>query len=269
MTGRHAFRNLFIIAILSYYLLPIVAIAVASTTTRWSSWGLPAGLGLGGYAGFWKTAEFRRSLWVSLGMAPIVVALTLATVVPAAYGMHLSKSRALKSAVDAVMTLPLCLPPLILAVGLLQTYGDKPVVLTGTIWIIVLGHVVLASPYMYRSVSANLQTMDTASLIEAARSCGASRTEAFAKVVVPSLGPGMTSGSLLAFTTSFGEYQLAKMVSGFRYQTFPIKIWEAAKREIQVQFAMSFIAVIISFAAFLAITLIFMKNDIKEESVIV
>jgi len=269
MNNRRTFQKLFVLAVVLYYLLPIAAIALASMTTSWSDKGLPEAFGLSGYINFWQTAEFRRSLWVSLSIAPVVVLLTIVTVVPAAYGIHLSSSRALKGAADAVMIFPLCVPALILAVGLLQTYGSKPVVLTGTIWIIALGHVVLASPYMYRSVSANLQALDTTTLIEAARSCGASPARSFVSVVAPNLGPGITSGSLLAFTTSFGEYQLAKMVSGFRFQTFPMKIWEAARREVQVQFAMSFIAVAIAFAAFLAITLIFLKSDIKEESVIV
>ncbi len=266
--GLQGMRSFFIAAIVTYYLLPILSIAMASFTIQWNGWGLPRVLGFSGYSEFWSTAEFRRSLWVSLEIAPLAVLLTLLTVLPAAYGIHMSQNRTLKNAADIIITLPLCLPSLILAVGLLQAYGGKPIVLTGTIWIVVLGHVVLSSPYMYRSVSANLQMLDSKSLVEAARSCGASPLRAFVRVVVPNIGPGIASGSLLTFTTSFGEYQLAKMVSGFGNQTFPIKIWEASKRVTRVQFAMSFIAILLAFAAFLAIIAIFSRHSIREEEVI-
>lgn len=261
-------RDLFIAVIIAYYLLPILSIAMASFTLQWNQWGLPRAAGLSGYSEFWSTGEFRRSLWVSLEIAPLAVVLTLVTVVPAAYAIHMSGSRVLKNIADVVVTIPLCLPSLILAVGLLQAYGGKPIVLTGTIWIVVLGHVVLSSPFMYRSVSANLQMLDTRTLVEAARSCGASPFSTLLKVIVPNIGPGIASGALLTFTTSFGEYQLAKMVSGFANQTFPIKIWEASKRVTRVQFAMAFIAIVLAFAAFMAITIILSRSRIREEKVI-
>lgn len=261
--------NLLVVVVVTYYLIPILSIAAASFTVQWSREGLPRLVGTSGYREFWDTFEFRRSLWVSLKIAPIAVVLTLLTVVPAAYGIHVSRNKLLKSAADVFITLPLCLPPLILAVGLLQSYGKDPFTLTGTIWIVVLGHVVLSSPYMYRSVSANLQMIDTETLVEAAKSCGASPPTILAKVIIPNLGPGIASGSLLTFTTSFGEYQLAKMVSGFLNQTFPIKIWEASKRVTRVQFAMSFIAVAIAFIFFILITFAFTKSRIREEKVIV
>jgi putative spermidine/putrescine transport system permease protein len=266
--GIQGTRAFFITAVVAYYMLPLLSIAMASFTVQWNGWGLPAVMGFSGYREFWSAVEFRRSLWVSLEIAPLAVLLTLLTVVPAAYCIHMSRSRALKNAADIVVTLPLCLPSLILAVGLLQAYGGKPFVLTGTIWIVILGHVVLASPFMYRSVTANLRMLDTRTLVEAARSCGASPFRTLVRVVVPNLGPGIAGGSLLTFTTSFGEYQLAKMVSGFGNQTFPIKIWEASKRVTRVQFAMSFIAIILAFAAFLAITAIFSRSSLREEEVI-
>jgi putative spermidine/putrescine transport system permease protein len=260
--------GLFVVAVVAYYLIPMLSIAVASFTVQWGRSGLPRVVGVSGYREFWDTLEFRRSLWVSLEIAPLAVVLTLLTVVPAAYGIHMSKNRLLKSVADVFITLPLCMPPLILAVGLLQSYGGRPLILTGTVWIVVLGHVVLATPFMYRSVSANLQMIDTASLVEAARSCGAPPASILTRVIVPNLGPGIASGSLLAFTTSFGEYQLAKMVSGFMNQTFPIKIWEASKRVTRVQFGMSFIAMLLAFLFFILITYVFAKSRIREEKVI-
>jgi putative spermidine/putrescine transport system permease protein len=261
------FSRLLIIVVIVFYLFPIFAVAAASFTLQWSDYGFPAKLGISGYKMFWDMEEFRRSLWVSLEIAPLNVLITILVVVPATYGVYMSRSRLLKSVADVIITIPLCLPALVLAIGLLQSYGDKPLVLTGTIWVMILGHVVLSSPFMYRSVLANLQVIDTKTLVEASRSLGAKSLKTLYGVVLPSIVPGIISGSLLAFTTSFGEFQLARMVSGFMNQTFPVKIWEASRRQTRVQFSMSFIAIVIAMIFFIVIVLSLRKSQIKDEKV--
>jgi putative spermidine/putrescine transport system permease protein len=262
------FSRLLIVVVILFYLFPIFAVAAASFTLKWNDFGLPVKLGLSGYKAFWDTMEFRRSLWVSLEIAPLNVIITILVVVPATYAVYMSRSKALKSLADIIITIPLCLPALVLAIGLLQSYGDKPLVLTGTIWVMILGHVVLSSPFMYRSVLANLQVIDTKTLVEASKSLGAKSLKTLLRVVLPNIIPGIISGSLLAFTTSFGEFQLARMVSGFMNQTFPVKIWEASRRSTRVQFSMSFIAIVIAMIFFVVIIFSLSKSKIKEEKVI-
>jgi len=262
------FSQLLILIIVLFYLFPIFAIAIASFTFQWNEYGLPIKLGFSGYKMFWEMGEFRRSLWTSLQIAPLNVAITILVVVPATYAVYISRSRLLKSLADIIITIPLCLPALVLAIGLLQSYGSRPFVLTGTIWVVILGHVVLSSPFMYRSVLANLQVIDTKTLVEAAMSLRASSVKTLVSVVFPNIIPGIISGSLLAFTTSFGEFQLARMVSGFMNQTFPVKIWEASRRYIRVQFAMSFIAILISLIFFIIIIISLTRSQLKEEKIV-
>jgi putative spermidine/putrescine transport system permease protein len=263
------FSRLLILAVIVFYLFPIFAIALASFTFQWNEYGLPIKLSFSGYKLFWEMHEFRRSLWTSLKIAPLNVIITIIVVVPATYAVYISRSRLLKSMADIIITIPLCLPALVLAIGLLQSYGSRPFVLTGTIWVVILGHVVLSSPFMYRSVLANLQVIDTKTLVEAAMSLRASSVKTLVSVVFPNIVPGIISGSLLAFTTSFGEFQLARMVSGFMNQTFPVKIWEASRRYTRVQFAMSFIAILISLIFFIIIIVSLTRSQLKEEKIVV
>jgi putative spermidine/putrescine transport system permease protein len=260
--------QLLIVVVILFYVFPIVAVALASFTVQWSEYGTPLKIGFSGYRMFWEMQEFRNSLWVSLKIAPLNVIITILVVVPATYSVYMSRSRALKSIADITITIPLCLPALVLAIGLLQSYGKKPIVLTGTLWVVILGHVVLSSPFMYRSVLANLQVIETRTLVEASRSLGASSLKTLFNVVMPNIVPGIVSGSLLAFTTSFGEFQLARMVSGFLNQTFPVKIWEASRRYTRVQFAMSFIAISVALVFFIIIIYSLTRGKLREEKII-
>lgn len=262
------FSQLLIVVVMIFYIFPIIAVTLASFTVQWTEYGTPIKIGFSGYRMFWEMQEFRNSLWVSLRIAPLNVIITILVVVPATYSVYMSRSRALKSIADIVITIPLCLPALVLAIGLLQSYGKKPVVLTGTIWVVILGHVVLSSPFMYRSVLANLQVIDTKTLVESSRSLGATSLKTLFNVVMPNIVPGIVSGSLLSFTTSFGEFQLARMVSGFMNQTFPVKIWEASRRYTRVQFAMSFIAITVALIFFIIIIFLMTRSKLREERIV-
>jgi len=262
------FSQLLIVVVMIFYIFPIFAIALASFTFQWSEYSIPIKIGISGFKMFWEMWEFKRSLWVSLKIAPLNVIITIIVVVPATYAVYMSRSRALKSVADIIITIPLCLPPLVLAIGLLQSYGSKPIVLTGTIWVMILGHAVLSSPFMYRAVLANLQVIDTKTLVEASKSLGAMPFKTLFNVVIPNIIPGIVSGSLLSFTTSFGEFQLARMVSGFMNQTFPVKIWEASRRYTRVQFAMSFIAIFVALIFFIIIIFSLTRSKLKEERIV-
>ena len=152
---------------------------------------------------------------LSLAVAPYVLALVL--VVPTGLYVHLRLPR-LRAAMDVVTTLPIIVPPIVLIIGLLSA---APSWLKATPYMLGLEYVVLAFPFVYRSLDAGLRAIDHATLVDAARSLGAGWFPTFFRVLLPNLRAAILSGTVLCVALAFGEYTMATLD---QYQTFPVWI---------------------------------------------
>ena len=172
--------------------------------------------------------EFLREinwspLWISLktGLAATVIAFFLG-IFCARKIMKLKPGA--RAVLDGILTLPLVLPPtvagffLLLIFSLKRPFGsflldnfDIKIVQT---WKgCVVAAAVIAFPLMYRNTRAAFEQVDT-NLIYAARTLGMSEWKIFWKVVIPSAGPGVLSGTVLAFARALGEYGATSMLAG-------------------------------------------------------
>ena len=129
-----------------------------------------------------------------------------------------------KAVADGILTLPMVLPPtvagffLLLLFSLRRPFGaylydrfDFKVVQT---WLgCILAATIIAFPLMYRNTRAAFEQVDT-NLTYAARTLGMSEWKIFWKVVIPSAGPGVLSGTVLAFARALGEYGATSMLAG-------------------------------------------------------
>jgi len=96
---------------------------------------------------------------------------------------------------------------------------------------LVLGHSLLAIPFVVITVSAALKGFDV-SLEKAAMSLGASRLQTFFKITFPLIQPGIISGALFAFIISFDEIVISMFICGLSSVTLPVKMWEGIRLEI-------------------------------------
>jgi putative spermidine/putrescine transport system permease protein len=103
--------------------------------------------------------------------------------------------------------------------------------LIGGILPLIISHTILAIPVVLVTVSASLQGFDL-SLEQAAMSLGANRLKTFFLVTFPLIKPGVVSGALFAFITSFDEVVLAIFISTYRSLTLPKHMWSAMRQEI-------------------------------------
>ena len=125
---------------------------------------------------------------------------------------------------DGVLTMPLVLPPTVAGFFLLlifstrrpfgsmlyETFGIKVV----QTWLgCVLAATVISFPLMYRNARAAFEQIDV-NLVYAARTLGMSETRIFWRVIVPAAGPGIVSGTILAFARALGEYGATSMLAG-------------------------------------------------------
>ena len=129
-----------------------------------------------------------------------------------------------KAVIDGILTLPMVLPPTVAGFFLLLLFSrrrplgeflfeqfDFKVVQT---WLgCVIAATVIAFPLMYRNARAAMEQIDM-NLVYAGRTLGMSDTKIFWKIIVPTAGPGIASGTILTFARALGEYGTTSMLAG-------------------------------------------------------
>jgi putative spermidine/putrescine transport system permease protein len=171
----------------------------------------------------WMQAALR-SLLVGIGAA--VLAMLIGT--PAALLLVRTQMRG-KSLMLAFVLSPIIIPRMIIAVGLFYFFAR--VGLVGTSFGLVLGHTVIAVPYVVMTMMAVLRNYDTR-LDLAAQSLGAKPWQVLRHVTFPILGAGLFSSLLFAFATSFDELTIALFASGGLSATLPKQFWDEVTLEV-------------------------------------
>lgn len=164
-------------------------------------------------------------LAISNSFAYSVIAALLIAVVGAALGYVVARRRdPLARALDPLLMIPYVVPGIAIGVAYVLAWNDGPLVLTGTGAILILSAFVRHLPYTVRSSAAILQQVDPA-LEQAAVSLGASPARAFTDVTLPLMGPGLLSGTVLAWVTSVGELSAALVLYVGDTVTMPVKVY--------------------------------------------
>jgi putative spermidine/putrescine transport system permease protein len=168
--------------------------------------------------------SFRNSLWLALAAASIATLLA----VPAAMAItrHQFKGR---DALNGLFLSPLIIPHLVLGVALLRMFAVLGA--SGSFGWLILGHVVVVTPYVLRLVIAAMVGFDR-SAEQAALSLGASRFTVFRRITLPMILPGVTGGWLLAFINSFDEVTLSIFITSPATVTLPVRMYMYATESI-------------------------------------
>lgn len=162
---------------------------------------------------FWSTIEF------SLVIAIFTIIVSILLVVPTAYWIRLRLPK-LRVMVEFISMLPFVVPAIVLVFGLIRVFSGAPFFLTntylGTYVLLVAGYVVLALPFVFRSVDTGLAAIDVRSLTEAAQSLGANWGTIIFKVIFPNLRVAILSSAFLTLATVIGEYTIASFLVGIK-----------------------------------------------------
>jgi putative spermidine/putrescine transport system permease protein len=162
---------------------------------------------------FWSTIEF------SLVIAVFTIIASLLLVVPTAYWIRLRLPQ-LRGMMEFISMLPFVVPAIVLVFGLIRVFSGAPFFLTntflGTDALLVAAYVVLALPYVFRSVDTGLAAIDVISLTEAAQSLGASWPTIMFKIIFPNLRVAILSSAFLTLATVVGEYTIASFMVGIK-----------------------------------------------------
>jgi putative spermidine/putrescine transport system permease protein len=210
--------------ILAFLTVPAFFIVpVSFTTESFIEWP-PKGFTLKWYGIYLGSRQWVGATLRSLGVGLAAATLAMALGAPAAFVLARQSLRA-KTAALAFILSPLIIPRMIIAVALFYLYAR--VGLIGTPLGLVLGHTVLAIPYVIVTVMAVLKNYDER-LDQAAWSLGASRLRTLWHVTVPLIRAGLIAAFLFAFITSFDELTIALFVTGGLATTLPKQMWDEA-----------------------------------------
>jgi len=164
-----------------------------------------------------------QTLRLTLELAFVVSACLLLIGLPIAYWIAFSRWR-WKFLIEAVVALPVVLPPTVLgfyvlvALGPLSPLGRWWIALTGhtlafTFWGLVIGSIIYSLPFAVQPFAASFSAVDQ-KLISAAATLGASRFRTFLRIVAPLSLPGLITGTALSFAHTMGEFGVVLMVGG-------------------------------------------------------
>jgi putative spermidine/putrescine transport system permease protein len=213
---------LFTLLVAAFLVVPALLSISAGVTVNYFR-GIASGLTLQWVA---QVCElYADTIGLSFVIALATLAVTLVVGVPAAYALHVRGGR-LSRLVEEVITLPLAIPGLAIALALLLAYGGFGAFRRS--WLFILaGHVVFTMPFMVRSVMAVFATIDIRTLDEGAASLGASPLRRFVEVIVPNAMPGILAGALMVVTLSLGEFNLTWMLHTPLTKTLPVGLADA------------------------------------------
>lgn len=220
--SRWAQRLLFV-GLFVYFLLPMIAVLIYSVATRWTAHILPDGYTLGWWGQVFSDPRVLGAFGSTLILATLTAVLDIALVVPAAYWARVRNPR-IRTFIELAAAIPFALPYLVIGFALLQFSGVVAPGLQGTFPLLVLGHAAIAFPFLYWAVDGAMAAAGIERLSEAAETCGASPLQIVRRVVLPNITPGIVSGALLAFATSFGEFAMVQTIARGVYT---IPIWSA------------------------------------------
>jgi putative spermidine/putrescine transport system permease protein len=234
---------LFTLMVAAFLIVPAVLSMMAGVTVNYFR-GIASGVTLQWVMQVWDlyAGTIARSFLVAGG----TLVVTLVVGVPAAYALNVRGGR-LARIVEEIITLPLAVPGLAIALALLLTYGGFSDFRRS--WLFILaGHVVFTLPFMVRSVMAVLAAIDVKTLDESAASLGAGPWRRFRDVIVPNARPGILAGALTVVTLSLGEFNLTWMLHTPLTKTLPVGLadsYASMRLEVASAYTLVFFVMII------------------------
>jgi putative spermidine/putrescine transport system permease protein len=212
-----AFHALFIAFIAAPLLIVCV---VAFTPLGYIS--LPThGLSLRWFAAIAENPRFISAFWLSLMVGAVSSVIATALAIPAAIALARFRFPG-RDAISAFLLSPMMIPNIVLGVAFLRFFTQ--IGINGTFAGLVIAHVIVILPFALRLVLAAATGMDPA-VERAAVSLGASRWTVFRRVTLPLILPGIASGWLLAFITSFDELTMSVFVANPSTTTLPVRMF--------------------------------------------
>jgi putative spermidine/putrescine transport system permease protein len=232
MTFTTALRGVlfwsFVSAVAVFLLAPtLIAVPISFTEGRTLQFP-PTGFSLRWYAEVFESGDWREATLNSLKIATLTTIVSVVLGTSAALALNRFQSGAM-TVLNGVLLSPLVIPVVVLSIGMYMVFAEWELV--GTITGLLIAHSCLALPFVIVCVSASLKTVDQ-NLELASAGLGARPWFTFRRVVLPLIAPGVLSGAIFAFITSWDEVVVATFLTDSATRTIPVLIWSQVRTEL-------------------------------------
>lgn len=203
-----------------------------------------------------ENARMYRNLTKGIGNSLLLAAITVAIVwflfLPTIVLVHLQFPR-LARAFELLTILPIAIPAIVLVVGLAPLYRVIVQLMGGHIWTLSLAYGILVLPFAYRAIVSELEGMGAKTLVEAARSLGASWLTVLWRVIVPGVRRGLTSATLITAAVVLGEFTVSSLLNRVTMQVALVEVSKSDPYAAVITSLLSLIIVFILLFAFASI----------------
>src|SRR6202048_5157800 len=215
-------------------LAPTVIVLLTSFTSGYSLKFPPPGYSVRWYEALWTASpEILQAFRLSLEVAAIATCVSTVMAVAAALALA-RRSEPSARPLESAFLSPLMLPALAIGLALLMLFNLAGAGLSFAT--LIAGHIVITAPYIVRTTTASVVQLDP-SLLESARSLGASPTYVFRSVTLPLIFPGVAAGAFIAFMYSFDNVAVSLFLSDARSELLPIRMSQTTESKLDVRAA--------------------------------
>lgn len=227
---RRTVQAIAIALLLAVFALPFGAVLLGSLASSWSG-ALPSGITLGNFVAVFGESGTLGAVGASLATAVVATVVAIALATSAALGARALPQ--LRRVVDAAFLLPVAVPSVAIGLAILIAFSTGPVPLNGTVWIVLVAHVVLVSAIAHQPIAAAVARLDRR-YEESAAALGASGIRVLVTVVLPQLRPALIAAAALCTALSMGELTAVMMVAPPTWRTLPLQVFSMTSRGIHL-----------------------------------
>ncbi len=226
--------KLYLAIVLLFLYLPIIMLMILSFNAS-NSTSVMTGFSTKWYVELFRDEATIQAFYNTLILA--VVSAVTATFIGtlAAVGINKMKKGIPKTTLMSVTNIPMMNPEIVTGVSmmLLFVFIGSILKINGVLgfWTLFIAHVTFSLPYVILNIMPKLKQTDV-HIAEAAQDLGCTKLQAFLKVVLPSIRPGIVAGFIMAFTLSLDDFIISYFVSGPKFQTLPIRIFSMTKKRV-------------------------------------
>ncbi|HWF56713.1 MAG TPA: ABC transporter permease subunit [Solirubrobacteraceae bacterium] len=250
-----------------FYLLPLLCAIKFSLINQKGHYGVQ------NYTVIANNSTLRASLFLSLEIAAVTAAVVVLLVFPTAVLVRLKLPK-LTILMEAITILPIVVPPIVLAAGLLQMKETAPLWIVNDFFnhpmtILAPMYVVLAMPLVYRAIDTGLRAIDLHTLVDASRSLGASWPRTLLRVVLPNVQTAVLGGMFLTIAMVLGEVVIANLLDQSTL-TFPLQMIQFASQDNApgISVALTLMALAFTFLLLFMLTFLSRRRGAQSAGVI-
>ena len=256
--------KLYLAIVVLFMYLPIIMLMVLSFNAS-NSTSVMSGFSLRWYVELFKDEATIQAFYNTLVLAVFTAVTSTFIGTLAAVGIDKMKKGFWKTSLTTITNIPMMNPEIVTGVSmmLLFVFIGSVLKVNGILgfWTLFIAHVTFSLPYVILNIMPKLKQTDV-HISEAAQDLGCTKLQAFLKVVLPAIRPGIVAGFIMAFTLSLDDFIISYFVSGPKFQTLPIRIFSMTKKRVTPDmYALSTLIFVAILILLVCVNIFQSKND--------